>query len=381
MTAAAKAPHSSAVGQRGSRDVRVGMPREDLFPTIVTDGDGNRIGPMTGTGQNDMGTEFPTTELMAMFRSMLRIRLIEEAIALRYPGPQPEQKMRCPVHLSIGQEAVPVAVCAELRVDDQLSLTHRCHAQYLAKGGDLKAMMAEIYGKVTGCCGGRGGSMHLYDDAVGVLASLPIVGSAIPIAVGAALAMRQEGGDRVAAAFFGDGASEEGVFHESLNFASVKNLPVLFVLENNFYSVYTGLSDRQPARPLTKYAEAHGVAAVSGDGNDVVAVRRVAREAVARARAGQGPTLLVFETYRWREHCGPFYDNNIGYRTEEEFQSWKRRCPVDQLRTLLRNGHGLTETAEAAMVAEIEAEIALAFEFAESSPFPDAATAGDMVYA
>ena len=329
-----------------------------------------------------MHATFPASELKAMFQSMLRIRLIEEAIADKYPADKPEnQKMRCPVHLSIGQEAVPVGICEELRNDDQIGLTHRCHAPYLDKGGDLRAMIAEMYGKETGCCGGRGGSMHLYDDAAGVLTSLPIVGSVIPIAVGAALAMQQVGSDAVSVSFFGDAASEEGVFHESMNFAALKKLPTIFAIENNHYSVYTSLSDRQPDRPLEKMAEAYGMPAFHGDGNDVAGVRIAAREAIERARTGGGPTLMVFDTYRWREHCGPNYDNHIGYRSEGEFQHWKEKCPVETMRRLLKQEHGFGDDDEAVMVTVINSEIEDAFVYAENSPLPDAETAGDLVYA
>lgn len=313
---------------------------------------------------------------LGLYRSMLRIRLIEEAIAERYA----EQEMRCPVHLSIGQEAVAVGVCAELRRTDKVVSTHRCHAHYLAKGGDLKAMLAEIHGKAAGCCGGRGGSMHLFDDDVGMLLSLPIVASCMPIAVGAALALRQEGTDGVAATFFGDGSIEEGVFHESMNFAALHRLPVLFVLENNLYSCYTGLSDRQPERPLADLAKAHAMAAETADGNDLEAVRAATARAVARGRAGEGPTLLVFDTYRWREHCGPNYDNDIGYRTEAEFQGWKDGCPVERTAAALRAAGLLDGALEAALRRDIGVEVAEAFDFARNAPFPAADSVKDHVY-
>lgn len=316
------------------------------------------------------------TGTLDLYRSMLRIRLVEERIADRYA----EQEMRCPVHLSIGQEAVAVGVCAELRRDDQIVSTHRCHAHYLAKGGDLKAMLAEIYGKAAGCCGGRGGSMHLFDDAAGMMLSLPIVASSMPIAVGVALAFRQEGRDGVAATFFGDGSIEEGVFHESMNFASLHKLPVLFVLENNLYSCYTGLSDRQPARPLADLALAHAMASETADGNDLNAVRAATARAVARARAGAGPTLLVFDTYRWREHCGPNYDNDIGYRTGEEFEAWKAGCPVERTGRALRAAGLLDDAAAAAMRLTLAAEIDDAFVFARETPFPAQETVKDHIY-
>jgi len=314
---------------------------------------------------------------LVLFRSMLRIRLVEEAIAARYG----EQEMRCPVHLSVGQEATAVGVCADLRPDDKLVSTHRCHAHYLAKGGDLTAMMAEIYGRAAGCCGGRGGSMHLNDDEAGVLLSLPIVASSIPIAVGVALAARQEGRPAVAVAFVGDGSIEEGVFHESMNFAALKRLPVLFVLENNLYSCYTGLADRQPVRPLTELARGYAMPTERRDGNDVEAVRLATGRAAARARAGEGPTLLVFDTYRWREHCGPNYDNDLGYRSEAEFQSWRERCPVENEKRRLFDAGLLDDAGHAALVADIETEIAAAFAFAKAAPFPDSDAAGDHVYA
>lgn len=323
----------------------------------------------TATPPND-------ADLVDLYRAMLRIRMIEEAVAARYA----EQEMRCPVHLSIGQEAVAVGVCAEMRPTDQLVSTHRCHAHYLAKNGDLKAMLAEIYGKAAGCCGGRGGSMHLTDAAAGVLLSLPIVASSIPIAVGAALAMRQEGRDEIAVTFMGDGSIEEGVFHESMNFAALMRLPVLFVLENNLYSCYTGLHERQPPRPFADLARAYGMPAETTDGNDVEAARAAARRAVARARGGGGPTLLVFDTYRWREHCGPNYDNNIGYRTEAEFRIWKDACPVERMRGRLVAAGLHDAAAETAMIEAIQREIEEAFAFAKAAPFPDPKTVRSHVY-
>jgi pyruvate dehydrogenase E1 component alpha subunit len=288
--------------------------------------------------------------------------------------------MRCPVHLSIGQEAVPVGVCAALNLKDEIVSTHRCHAHYLAKGGDLKAMLAEIYGRATGCCGGRGGSMHLMDPSVGMALSLPVVSSAIPVAVGFALGYRQRAEDRVAAAFLGDGSVEEGVFHEAMNFAALKKLPVIFVLENNLYAVYTKLADRQPDRPLEALAHAHGMDARRVDGNDVEGVARAAADAVQRARRGDGPSLLIFDTYRWREHCGPGYDNDIGYRTEAEFLAWQARCPIDRLRRSLTSTGLLDSAQEAAIARIIGTEIEEAFQAARDAPFPPGSSAAQHVY-
>jgi pyruvate dehydrogenase E1 component alpha subunit len=317
------------------------------------------------------------SDLMFLYAEMLKIRLIEETMATRYA----DQEMRCPVHLSVGQEAVAVGACQALEQGDKLFSTHRCHAHYIAKGGDLDAMLGEIYGKETGCCGGRGGSMHLFDSEAGLEMSVPIVGSSLPLTVGAALAFRQQGRDRVAMTIIGDAATEEGTFHESLNFAKLHHLPVVFICENNLYSIYTNLRDRQPARPIADLALAHGVPSFTGDGNDVQAVLNMTRAAVDNARAGKGPTFLVFETYRWREHCGPNYDNHIGYRTEEEFQQWKAVCPLARTRARLLADGTLTEVADEALNARLKADIDAAFERARQAPLPRLETVSHHVYA
>lgn len=307
-------------------------------------------------------------DVRVLYREMLRIRLVEERIADLYG----EQEMRCPVHLSIGQEAPAVGVCAALERDDYVFGTHRSHGHYLAKGGDLRAFMAELYGKATGCCSGKGGSMHLIDRSVGFMGAVPIVGSTIPIAVGAAFASTMQGESRVTVAFFGEGATEEGVFQESLVFAALKRLPVVFVCENNLYSVYSPLAVRQaPDRDICAVARANGVAATRSDGNDVEVVYELAREAVDGVRRGDGPALLELETYRWREHCGPSYDNDLDYRSGEEFESWRARCPVESLSVRLLE-RGILKTRDIAQVTrEIEAEIEDAVSFAKQSPFPE----------
>jgi TPP-dependent pyruvate/acetoin dehydrogenase alpha subunit len=337
--------------------------------------------PATATSRTRAGEapDLGPEAMRELFHKMLRIRMIEEEIAARYPVE--EQKMRCPVHLSVGQEAIAVGMSAVLRPDDQVISNHRCHAHYLAKGGDLKAMLAELYGKAAGCCGGRGGSMHLFDTAAGVLLSLPIVGSSIPIGVGAALAFRQQGRDSVAVIYLGDAALEEGVYHESANFAALRGLPAVFVCENNLYSVYTPLDERQPARPLVEMGRAHGLACCHVDGNDVRAVLRASTEAVDQARGGGGASFILADTYRWREHCGPNYDNDLGYRSEQEFQAWRKRDPIARHRRLLTEAGVLDADQEAAMVRDIEDEIAEAFAFAKAAAYPEAETAGEGVYA
>lgn len=297
---------------------------------------------------------------LELFREMLRIRMIEEAIAERYKN----QKMRCPVHLSIGQEAIAVGVCKAALQSDYLISNHRAHAHYLAKGGALKPMIAEIYGKETGCCGGRGGSMHLVDRSVGMMGSTPIVGGSIPVGVGIAFASQLKNESAITLIFLGEGATEEGVFAESLNFAALRKLPVLFVCENNLYSVYSPLEVRQPAtRDRVAIARAHGVYARYGFGNDVEEVHRITSEAVAHVRKGEGPAFLEFDTYRHREHCGPNFDNHIGYRTEQEFLAWEQRCPLK----VYKNKWKVNEEA---LRAPILTEIEDAFRFAEESLFP-----------
>jgi pyruvate dehydrogenase E1 component alpha subunit len=314
----------------------------------------------------------------ALFESMVRIRKVEEAIAAHYP----EQKMRCPVHLSIGQEAASAGVCAALRPDDLAMSGHRSHAHYLGKGGSLKAMIAEIYGKETGCSHGRGGSMHLVDLAAGFVGAVPIVGSTIPIATGLAFADRQLKRDRVTVAFLGEAATEEGVFHESVNFASLHKLPIVFVCENNLYSVYSPMSVRQPAhREVWQLAAGHGVTAHQGDGNDPLAVYELARAAVAQARSGQGPVFLELKTYRWREHCGAGFDNHIGYRTEAEYQSWRERDPITTFERRLQTAGTFDAARFAQFTARVDAEITEAFALADRASFPSAGTLMDHVYA
>lgn len=316
--------------------------------------------------------------LRQLYHEMLRIRLVEDKIAELYP----EQEMRCPVHLCIGQEAIAAGVCAGLSRDDYVLSGHRSHGHYLAKGGDLKAMMAELYGKATGCSRGKGGSMHLVDLSVGFLGATPIVGSTIPIAVGAAFGSVMQGEQRVTVAFFGDAAVEEGVFHESLNFAVLKGLPVVFVCENNLYSVYSRISVRQPeGREIFRLVQAHGVDSYQGDGNDVMEVYRLAGRAVQRAREGRGPAFLEFKTYRWREHCGPYYDDHLGYRPDGELENWEQRCPIERFKVrLLKDGVLCNQDVEE-MRCEIEAEIEEAVVFARESPFPEDQLLLEHVYA
>jgi len=259
---------------------------------------------------------------------MLRLRLIEERLSAIY---HEADEIKTPMHLYTGQEAAAVGVCAALRPEDTVSPSHRSHGWYIAKGGDLKAMMAELMGKEVGCSGGWGGSMHLSDAACGVMGSSSILAGTVPHAVGAALAFQMKGEDRVAVAPAGDAAIEEGVFHESLNWASLKKLPVIFVCENNLYSTTTPLGSRQPCVDIYKRAQAYGMPGSRCDGNDVGDVYAKALQAVNRARSAQGPSLIEVMTYRWREHVGPNYDWDAGYRTKQEGQEWMKHCPIKAL--------------------------------------------------
>jgi TPP-dependent pyruvate/acetoin dehydrogenase alpha subunit len=313
-----------------------------------------------------------------LLHSMKRIRCVEETIAARYS----EQKMRCPTHLSTGQEAVAAAVGAVLRRDDLAVSGHRAHAHYLAKGGSLPAMIAEIYGKATGCAGGNGGSMHLVDEAAGFMGSTAIVAGTVPVGVGLSYAMKMKRTDQVSCIFIGDAVAETGVFFESVNLAVLKQLPVLFICENNLYSVYSSLAVRQPeGRAIHRMVGAMGLPSGAGDGNDAPAVYRMVDEGVRAIRAGAGPRFYEFATYRWREHCGPLYDNNIGYRSEAEFEDWKAREPIGRLERILLGDGTLSSADIEAMDREIAQEVEQAFLFAENSPYPRAESASAHVYA
>jgi len=298
---------------------------------------------------------------------MKRIRFVEEEIARRYP----EGAMRCPTHLSVGQEAVAAAVGLALKHKDMAVSGHRAHAHYLGKGGNLKAMLAEIYGKATGCSHGKGGSMHLIDESVGFMGSTAIVGGTVPVGVGLAYGMKVKKSDQVSCVFHGDAVVETGAFFESVNFAVLKKLPVLFVCENNLYSVYSPLSVRQPeGRSIAAMVSGLGLPAYTGDGNDVAAVHAKVCESIAEIRAGGGPRFVEFSTYRWLEHCGPSYDNHIGYRSESEFLEWQAKEPITRFERVMLDNSTITAAELQLMNDNIALEVEEAFTFAEASPMP-----------
>jgi TPP-dependent pyruvate/acetoin dehydrogenase alpha subunit len=268
------------------------------------------------------------------------------------------------VHLSIGQEGVAVGVCEALEPQDVVFGSYRGHAMYLAKGGDLNRMVAELYGKEGGCARGKGGSMHLVDVQRGVMGTSAVVATTIPNAVGYAYALKVRRERRVVVSFFGDGATEEGVFQESLNFAALKELPILFVCENNRYAIHTHQNQRQANDDICGRVKAHGVPAHRIERNDVLALHQTTRNVVNETRNGGGPAFIECMTYRWLEHVGPGEDFALGFRERAEAETWKQGDPVKTV------GSSLDAAKRAQIEKEVEREIAAAFDFAESSAFP-----------
>ncbi len=310
--------------------------------------------------------ELSTEVQMDLHRRMVRIRLFEEAAgrlaeAAKLPGF---------LHLYVGQEAVASGVCATLSDDDQITSTHRGHGHLVAKGGQFNEMMAELMGKATGYCKGRGGSMHISNLDVGMLGANGIVGAGAPIAVGAGFANKYKDNGNVSAAFFGDGSTNIGAFHEAANMASALKLPVLFICENNEYGEFTARKDTMAITDIVDRAAGYGMPGVIVDGMDVVAVHEAAVEAAARARRGEGPSLIEAKTYRFYNHHGV---QNLGlkYRTDDEVALWKERDPIFTFEDrLIEAGTASREDIDA-IWAELRADIEAAIEFAEASPLPD----------
>jgi len=305
--------------------------------------------------------------LVAMYRTMVRIRAFEDQVARAYA----EGMMPGLAHLYTGQEAVAAGVCAALAPDDYITSTHRGHGHCIAKGGDLRLMMAEVFGRRDGYCRGKGGSMHIADPALGILGANGIVGGGLGIAVGAALASRMQGSGRVVAAFFGDDGSNTGMFHECLNMAGVWRLPVVFVCENNLYGISVHQSRHQPIGDVAERAASYGFPGVVVDGNDVVAVHEEARRAIQRARDGGGPTLLECKTYRWRGHHEGDPGRGSLYRPREEIDAWRQRCPIARLRRRLVKEGRLTDEEAARIDAEAGSEAEAAVAFASESAWPE----------
>lgn len=303
-----------------------------------------------------------TSKISTLYHAVRRIRRIEETVAKIYPT----DKIKSPVHLSIGHESIAVAVCENLLKTDVVFGYYRSHALYLAKGGNTRAMMAELYGKIDGCARGWGGSMHLVDVDHGIMATTAIVASSVPNAVGYAYAARQQHTGQVVASFFGDGATEEGVVTESLNFAALKKLPVLFVCENNDLAIHTKQSQRQALPDIAGRARSLGVATTKINNCDTVTIYQTVSEIIKNLRQGQGPHFLEIVTSRWLEHVGPNEDFSMGYRSQAEVDPWRQQDEVEKL------GSQLSSNERQKIDQEIEDEIADAVAFAESSKFPPA---------
>ena len=312
----------------------------------------------------------PRDILKQLYHTMLRIRLFEEKTAELVQ----KNEILCPSHLYIGQEAVATGVSASLRKDDYVFSTHRSHGHYIAKGGDLNTLMAELYGRVTGCSRGRGGSMHLSSPEVGFIGSSAIVAGSIPLAVGAALAFSLRKQDRVAVAFFGDGAVNEGAWYESMNIAGLRKLPVIFVCENNLYSTHMPVSECLADTDIYRKAEMFGMPGYRIDGNNVVEVYETAKKVIEAARRGEGPALIECMTYRWRGHVGPNYDIEKGLRSKEELDEWMVRCPIDRLEKQMLQQSLLTASEIQRIRGEIKKAVDDSEVYAKKSPFPDEKT-------
>lgn len=319
-----------------------------------------------------------TDVLLDDYRAMRLIRRAEEVVADMSRGGE----FRAPTHLAIGQEAPAVGMARHLRPSDRSYGAHRSHSHYLALGGDIKGLFAEIMGHEDGCSKGMGGSMHLYAPEAGFGGSVPIVAGTVPIAVGAALAFKTQRTDNVAVAFFGDGACEEGIVHESLNMAAVMALPVIFVVENNLFSSHLDIELRQPSNRVARFAEAHRIATRVVDGNDVIAMAAAAEELVGRARRGEGPGFIEAVTYRWRGHVGPNEDIDVGLqRKAEDVAAWKLRDPIARLADALLANRAVTQQTLDAIDAEVDQVVAGAQAFGRAGQFPDPAALLDRVYA
>lgn len=317
-----------------------------------------------------------TEELIArLYKKMSLIRRLELRLAEVYHT----DVIKSPVHLSVGQESIAVGVCDPLEKDDMVSNTYRCHATYLAKGGDVNAMMAELYGKSTGCAGGKAGSMHLVDIKNGVLGASAVVGTTIPVAAGYALAMQMDaqktGRQRVVVSVFGDGGTEEGCFYETINFAALHRLPILFVCENNRLAIHTPIEKRWATEKLCERVATYGIETHKIDDACVFTIRDTVAKAVHRIRKQSGPIFIECATYRWLEHVGPRDDHADIYRDINEYQYWQKNDQIARLANMLN------ESVLKQLEDEITAEIQAAEEFADKSPYPSALELYTHVYA
>jgi pyruvate dehydrogenase E1 component alpha subunit len=307
--------------------------------------------------------------LEELYRTMVRIRLCEES----FVEPILRGEVKCPVHLYTGQEAIATGVCAALKKTDYVFGTHRSHGHYLAKGGEVRELVAEVFCKKTGCSRGRGGSMHIINPLNGMIGSAPIVAGTIPLALGAALASKIRKEKRVTVSFFGDGAAGEGVLYESLNFAALRKLPIVFICENNFYSTHMPIKECRPKNNIFKIARPFCIQSYRVDGNDVLKVYKAAKRAVQLCRKDRGPVFIEFTTYRLRGHVGP--DDNIqgthtDIRTKEEIARWSKKDPIKRFERVLLKNNIFSKRHLEKIAQKIEKEVQEAHGFAERSPYP-----------
>ena len=310
--------------------------------------------------------KLPRKTLLELYYEMFRIRKIQLHIESLYYL----DEMKTPIHLCIGQEAIPVGVCASLERADYISSNHRSHGHYLAKGGDLKGLIAELYCRETGCSKGRGGSMHVVDTSVGHMGSSSIVGGGIPIGTGLALAIQMKKQNRVSVVFLGDGAADEGVLYESINFAILKKLPVIYIFENNQFSVCSRVSARQPGEIIFHASPPEHMFTKTVNGNAVLEVYEATSKAASRARGGQGPSFIECKTYRMRGHAGAGSDADLGYRSAKEIKSWEAKCPIAAFSGALLQEGLMTQRDIQDMEESIDLQIEEAFRFAHESPLP-----------
>jgi len=321
-----------------------------------------------------LSTDIPNEKLIEMYQKMLEIRHFEQRVYYLFL----EGLIPGTIHLYTGQEAVAVGVCSSLREDDFIVSTHRPHGHYIAKGGQMNRLMAELFGKKTGCCKGKGGSMHICDFNVGMPPAIAIVGANVPIAAGMALAFKMKGTDQVVACFFGDGAVNQGMWHEGVNIAAVWKLPVIFVCENNFYAASTHVRKVMLVKNVVERAGAYGIPGLIVDGNDVIAVYKATCEAVERARKGEGPTLIECLTYR---HGGHSRGDPATYRPKEEVEEWLKRDPIPRFKNKLVEMGILTDEQAEEIERKVLAKIEEAVKFAKESPMPDPEIGLEDIYA
>jgi len=323
-------------------------------------------------------TQYSQDELNYFYKTMCRIRTVEQVLAQLVL----DNEVKCPCHLGVGQEAVSVGVSHALKTTDYAFGNHRSHAHYLALGGELEQLMAEVFGKVTGCSKGMGGSMHIFTENSAFKGAVPIVAGTISIAVGAGIAAKMDGKQAISIAYFGDGASEEGTFHESLNLAGIYNLPVLFVCENNLYSSHLDINMRQRGDRIARFADAHKIPSRVVDGNNITEVENAARELVKIAREGKGPVFLEAVTYRWLGHVGPHENIDVGVRrSREEIDAWKLRDPIKRLADAMVASKIATLDDLREIQVEVDNEVNQAVIKARNAPYPEKSALLDLVYA